>query len=241
MGFFADGGAALQFSERKPLKEKTDEKEEKSGEPESETGGYPRRLAVFSTKTSQQMRRIASETALDEVMPWHWEKGVSYHCFSSGDVDALTYLKHAIRQQPLDYAYLSTWCMANADIDEIADWMRKGLLKRIDFYVGEIFNARYSLEYGMLLDLCKKFPACRVAIFRNHAKIIGGIGEKFAFVTESSANVNTNPRSEQTTVTVDEGLFYFYKDIFDQITTFDRTQRQDQRERWKPWQADNRN
>lgn len=237
MAFFTDKKEGLQFSERKPLKEaEKEEKEEQDQQPASDG-----RLAVFQTKTSQQMRRIASEAAIEENMPWHWQPGVAYHCFSFGDVDSLTYLKIAIRQQPLDYVYLSTWCMANADIFLIREWLEKGLLKRIDFYVGEIFNARYSYEYGLLLELCKDYPECRVAIFRNHAKIMGGIGPKFAFVSESSANVNTNPRSEQTTVTIEEDLFWWYKDIFDGITTFDRTQQADQKERWRPWQAEHRN
>lgn len=231
MSFFADKTGGLQFSERKPLLE---EKEEQKEEKPNGTG----RLAIFETKTAQEVRRIASEAALEDAIPWHWKKGTAYHCFSSGDVDSLTYLKLAVRQQPLDYVYLSTWCMANADIFLIREWLERGFIGRIDFYVGEIFNARYSYEYGLLLELCKDYPACRVAIFRNHSKIIGGIGEKFAFVSESSANVNTNPRSENTTATIDEDLFYFYKDIFDKVTTFDRTQRDDQR-KWQPWESQN--
>lgn len=47
------------------------------------------------------------------------------------------------------------------------------------------------------------------------------LGERFDCVIESSANINTNPRCEQTVVTVDSGLARFYKDYYDGINDFD--------------------
>lgn len=44
-----------------------------------------------------------------------------------------------------------------------------------------------------------------------------GVGEKFAFVIESSANINTNPRTEQGVITISRDLFEFYKQYFDGI------------------------
>jgi hypothetical protein len=41
-------------------------------------------------------------------------------------------------------------------------------------------------------------------------------------VIESSANVNTNPRSEQTVITVDSELANWYKEIFDGVKSFER-------------------
>lgn len=52
---------------------------------------------------------------------------------------------------------------------------------------------------------------------------MAGFGERFDFAIESSANVNTNPRSECAVVTVDTGLARFYKEeIFDKIQSFNR-------------------
>lgn len=60
-----------------------------------------------------------------------------------------------------------------------------------------------------------------MAIFRNHSKVMAGFGERFDFSIVSSANVNTNPRSEATVVTVDTALARFYKEeIFDNIQSF---------------------
>ena len=46
------------------------------------------------------------------------------------------------------------------------------------------------------------------------------MAETFA-VVESSANVDTNPRTEQTCITCDGGLARFYLDYFDRINDFD--------------------
>lgn len=62
----------------------------------------------------------------------------------------------------------------------------------------------------------------RVAIFRNHAKVYAGTGEAFDFAITSSANVNTNPRTENTVLTFGDDLFDFYKGFFDGINSFTR-------------------
>ena len=177
---------------------------------------------VISTKGRYFERRIKSELALEEQMPWHFENGAAYHCFSFGDVDSLTFLRLIIKQQRVEYALLSTWCMAVTDVNEIAKWIERGDLGRIDFYVGEIFQASYASVYLMLKELVESFGG-RVAIFRNHSKVMAGFGERFDFCIESSANVNTNPRSESTVVTVSTDLARWYKqEIFDNIQSFNR-------------------
>lgn len=62
-------------------------------------------------------RRIKSELALEQELPWHFENGASYHCISFGDVDSLTYLRCIVKQQKLKYLLLSTWCMAITDAE----------------------------------------------------------------------------------------------------------------------------
>lgn len=181
-----------------------------------------RTARVIATRGRDFERRIKSELALEDVMPWHFEQGTAYHCFSFGDVDALTYLRAIIKQQRVEYALLSTWCMAVTDVEEITKWIDHGDLGRIDFYVGEIFQASYAPVYIMLRDLVNRFGG-RVAIFRNHSKVMAGFGERFDFAVESSANVNTNPRSEATVVTIDTDLARWYKaEIFDNIQSFNR-------------------
>lgn len=176
-------------------------------------------VQVKETVNRHEMRRVTSELALEKELTWHFEKGVSYHCFSWGDVDSLTYLRVIVKQQKLKFALISTWCMATADITEIFQWIEKGYIGRVDFYVGEIFKGSYAKEYALLVKNCSKY-GCRLVIFRNHSKITLAFGEKFDAAIETSANVNTNPRSEQATITIDSELAHWYKNIFDNITPF---------------------
>ena len=178
-------------------------------------------IQVKKTAFRHAARRVLSELALENELPWHFEPNVSYHCISFGDVDSLTYFRVIVKQQKIKYALLSTWCMAMEDINEIRAWLENGYIGRIDFYIGEIFKSSYLLQYKALIDICKKFGG-RVCMFRNHSKIMVLLGERFDAVIESSANVNTNPRTEQSCITLNSELAHWYKDFFDSVKSFER-------------------
>ena len=46
-------------------------------------------------------------------------------------------------------------------------------------------------------------------------------GPKFAFGIQTSANINTNPRTENGCITIDRELYEFYKAYFDGIKSFE--------------------
>lgn len=205
------------FGTEKPAEDKAGGAKERPDDPN-------KGLKVRSAATAGRYfeKRVKSELALEETLPWHFEPGTAYHCFSFGDVDALTYLRAVVKQQRVEYLMLSTWCMAVTDVEEMAKWVERGDLGRVDFYVGEIFQSTYAETYLMLSGMVRRFGG-RVAVFRNHSKVMAGFGERFDFAIESSANVNTNPRSENTVVTVDSALARWYKEeIFDKIQSFNR-------------------
>lgn len=189
-----------------------------------------RKVAVFKTMTTKEKMRLLSESALDAALDWHLRDGVAYHAISSGDVDSLTYLRHVARDQHLEYVMLSTWCMSKCDAEEMRSWVERGIVDRFDFYVGEIFKDGYRGCIDVLDEICE---ACggRVARFRNHSKLMCFFGDRYSGVIESSANVDTNPRTEQTCITVDRGLAEFYLDYFDKINDFDGRYRD-----WNPWE-----
>lgn len=166
-------------------------------------------------------RKVTSERALENELPWHFENGDCYHCFSFGDVDALTYFKMVIRQQHIKYAAISTWCMAGEDIRDLRAWHDHGLIDRCDFFFGEIFQGSYAEIYADALKFTKECGG-RVTIFRNHSKIMAIHGDKFDCVIESSANINTNPRSENTVLTVDATLTREYIELLNGIKSFNK-------------------
>ncbi len=167
-------------------------------------------------------RRAFSETQLLDCLGMEpFKEGYSYHFITAGDVDSLSYLKLILRHQDLDYCLASTWCMAGEDVLQFDEWLTKGKIKRLDFYVGEIFPGTYYHEWVKLNEIFDKHKCGRIAVFRNHSKIYAGTGNLFSFAIETSANINTNPRTENGCITIDPGLFEFYKSYFDGIISFD--------------------
>ena len=164
-------------------------------------------------------RRAFSETQLLDILNLDMKDGESYHIISGGDVDSLSMLKIILRQQDLDYLLFSTWCMATEDILQFKEWLDSGKIKKIDAYVGEIFPGTYCGEYKLLKPLVENYGG-KVVVFRNHSKVYAGYGSKFHFGIEGSANINTNPRTENGCITISEEIFHFYKDYYDKIISF---------------------
>jgi len=181
---------------------------------------HRRNTECLIRETKTIYRRAFSETQLLDVLGFEFKDGYSYHCITAGDVDSLSYLKCVLRQQNLDYCLFSTWCMAGDDVMQFEEWLDAGRIKKLDAYVGEIFPKTYKMEWKKLNQVFEKHQCGRIAVFRNHAKIYAGYGDKFAFGIETSANINTNPRTENGCVTIGKEIYQFYKDYFDGIITF---------------------
>jgi hypothetical protein len=138
---------------------------------------------------------------------------------TGGDVDALSYLKAVLRQQDLDYCLFSTWCMASDDVMQIEEWLETGKIKKVDAYVGEIFPGSYHHEYSKLKEVMHKYNG-KIVVFRNHSKVFAGYGAKFYFGIETSANINTNPRTENGCITIGKEIFDFYFNYYSGIQSF---------------------
>lgn len=184
---------------------------------------HGKRARAFKTRRSHLMRRAKSEAVLAEVLPAHLEAGCSYHVISHGDVDALSYLAHVIKSQPLDFLLISTWVMSAPDVRLVERWVDEGRLDRVEFQFGEHMAAEYGDIYAAARRLAV-FTGGEASISRNHSKVMLMRHEADGFycVAESSANVNTNPRIEQTALHVCPDLFEFYRDFYAGIQTIHR-------------------
>ena len=169
----------------------------------------------------QLWRKASSEKALESAMPWHFREGDCYHCFSFGDVDSFTFFKMVLRQQPIKYAAISTWCMAGEDVTDLRRWHERGMVGRVDFFLGEIFKSGYPDVYRAVQEFIQECGG-RMVIFRNHSKVMAIEGERFDCLIESSANININPRSENTVLTVDRELTGEYIQLFSEIVPFNK-------------------
>jgi hypothetical protein len=116
--------------------------------------------------------------------------------------------------------------MARTDILLFDKWLDERKIKKLDAYFGEIFPNQYKTEYALIQNIFDKHKCGRIAVFRNHSKIFAGYGDKFYFGIETSANINTNPRTENGCITIDKGIYEFYRQYFDKIISFDKANRE---------------
>ncbi|MDN5937873.1 MAG: hypothetical protein L0H83_04360 [Salinisphaera sp.] len=180
-----------------------------------------RKVRMHKRQRRVEMRRATADQHLAEIWPEKLEPSTSYHFISGGDVDSLSYLLMLVQRHRIDYLMFSTWCMALPDVLQIQQWIDQGAIGRVDAYCGEIFPSQYSDEHALLVDVVRPTGG-RVAVFRNHAKLFVGFGPDLGFVVESSANINTNPRTEQAALHIDRGLALFYKQFYDGIKSYNR-------------------
>ena len=189
-------------------------------DPQAQAASAARKVIARATRTRNRIsvRRASSEAELATLLPPYIDEGDSWHVISGGDIDSLSFAAHLIKHELFDRMLVSTWCMSLDDVIRLDGWLRAGTLRWLDAYVGEIFPSQYQAAYSKLCATVRTH-AGRVATFRNHSKVmlLSSSRTNRHLVIESSANVNTNPRTEQTCVTADAGLFHFYADFFDGI------------------------
>jgi hypothetical protein len=196
-------------------------------EPTKKIKSKPRACKITEKKI---LRRAFSEVSLMDIFPHELEKGASYYVLTNGDIDSFSFLKFMLRRYDLEYLLFSTWCMAIEDIIEIEKYIDNGKIKNIDAYLGEIFQGSYPKQYSELKRVISKTNG-RIALFRNHSKVYAGKSvDGTYFAISSSANINTNPRCENTIITMSKEIFYFYKKFYDEIKSF-----KNDFENWKPY------
>ena len=166
-------------------------------------------------------RRAYSELNLLDITPQKFQNGECYNFITSGDVDAISFIKLIIRQQNIEYLLFSTWCMALDDCKQFEKWLQDGKIKKLDAYFGEIFKGSYRREYNEMKRIFETYKCGRIGIFRNHSKVFAGYGDKFHFGIQTSANINTNPRTENACIQINKEIFEFYKSYFDEIKSFE--------------------
>ena len=179
------------------------------------------RASSYRGTPAIRAKRYSSERQIEETCGFEIAEGESLHVISQGDIDSLTFLRWIVRQQKLKYCLISSWCIGADDVDEILQWIKSGRIGKCDIYVGEIFKGSYRLIWDRLCSEFHELQCGRICLFRNHSKVMSEIGD-WAFTIESSANINTNPRAENTVITRGEGLYKFYKDYFDNIISFEK-------------------
>jgi len=183
------------------------------------------KASAVARKTSRiETRRARSEAALSDILPARLQPGTSYHVLSSGDVDALSFIAHLARAHRLDDLLISTFCLSLPDLEWLAQQQTCGRIGHIRIYCGEILRNTYPDVYDRLCSM-ERAGQADLTIARNHAKITLAAAGSARYTVESSANMNTNPRIEQSAVHSDPALYAFYADFFAGIKCIDKKNR----------------
>lgn len=184
-----------------------------------------RKTAVAKRSAQKKnIRRAKSEATLAEILPAQVASGESWHVMSHGDIDALSYLKHILNgAEHFDFVAVSTWCIAKPDLEQIAAWLEAGSIDEFALFAGEIFPNQYGDEYEMMQNMVAQY-GCKLVIAKNHSKVTlaANYKQEMYYAIESSANVNTKPRIEQTALHASRELFEFYKEFFDGLRSIER-------------------
>ncbi len=182
-----------------------------------------RRATAQKSANRHHMRRANAEATLAEILPATIAPGESWHVMSRGDIDSLSYVRHVLAGvSHLDHLLMSTWCIAKNDLTEISNWLESGRVEQFDLYAGEIFPGSYGDEYEQMLAMCENYGA-RLVIAKNHSKVTLCSVDDYKIVIESSANVNTNPRIEQSALHHNADLHGFYLDFFSGVKSIDKS------------------
>ena len=187
------------------------------------TRAKTRRATAQKSANRHHMRRANAEYTLAEILPATIAPGESWHVMSRGDIDSLSYVRHVLAGvSHLDHLLMSTWCIAKNDLTEIANWLDSGRVEQFDLYAGEIFPGSYGDEYEQMLAMCENYGA-RLVIAKNHSKVTLCSVDDYKIVIESSANVNTNPRIEQSALHHNADLHGFYLEFFNGVKSIDKS------------------
>lgn len=143
--------------------------------------------------------------------------GDSWHIISTGDIDSGSFLELLIaRHGPFEHAYISTWRIAREYINRLRAHLEAKRLGTFTAFTGDYFAARYPADYTALSNLADQYGG-RVYRWQNHAKMFALRNDttNFCCVVETSANMTGNPRTEQTVIHIDENLYIFFRDWFE--------------------------
>ena len=181
--------------------------------------GHRRTSACTVLSEDYLFRRAYSEQSLLQALDYKaLDRNTAYLFASEGDVDQMSYLKIAIAaREHLDYVLLSTWVMAAEDVLQLQQWCEDGRIGKVELCFGEIFPKQYKIEWGMIRDFQRSSEhAGRVAVFKNHSKVILACSADWYYACMTSANITTNPRAEQACILLHKEVFDFYSNFYNE-------------------------
>lgn len=164
-------------------------------------------------------RRVRNDAELQRLLPATVSAGDSWHVLSTGDIDVLSFMRHLIAGcGHVDRALVTTWRINRDDLEQIQAWLDAGHIERFDLIIDQRFGRLAPDEYQLAQQIAADYGGS-VHCCLNHAKVtlLSAPHAGQWLVVESSANVNTNHRLEQTALHNSRALFDFYAQALDRV------------------------
>ena len=133
----------------------------------------------------------------------------------------LSFTRHLLAgAASFDSLTISTWRINRDDLEQIETWLDAGLIETFHLLIDLRFSRLAPDEYQLALSLAHRYEGS-VHLCLNHSKLTlaANAASNTWLVIESSANVNTNHRLEQTAVHNSQPLFDFYSKALHGIRT----------------------
>ncbi|MBK9963453.1 MAG: hypothetical protein IPP07_00550 [Holophagales bacterium] len=174
--------------------------------------------------TRRELVRHLREESVAEAIPRLPAPGETWHVVTATKFDHWDLVPHFLRLLGRPASLLcSTWTMSRANARDLVALFDAGLVTSIDLLTGRYFVRREAAVAAYVQEELRARPRCRFLAFENHCKASVISAPPDFIVTESSANLTSNPRLENATVTNDEALAHFWTSIAAHF--LERTQR----------------
>lgn len=157
-------------------------------------------------------RRVQNDAELARLLPPSIAPGDSWHVLSTGDIDVLSFLRHLLcGVTHFETVLIATSRINRDDLEQISDWLDAGRIETFHLVIDQRFARLAPDEYELSKTIAASFGGS-VTTCLNHSKVTlcSSPQTNTWLVVESSANVNTNRRLEQTAVCNSQTLHAFY-------------------------------
>ena len=189
------------------------------GADDLETNVMPAARAYHRFAAKRRMERIGQREALSAVVPTCPAEGESIHVVSNAKFDFATWIPVMLNWiGKAETLWVSTWTASRSNVVELmAEW-DSGRIGTVNFLSGLYFKRRETAVYSYLLEGIRQRGG-RFRCSENHAKVLllDNPATGIYLVVEGSANLTSNPRTEQYTLTHDQGLHTFHREWMNEV------------------------
>lgn len=168
--------------------------------------------------TLREFKAVKANEYLHQVLTGLPELGTTWHCISNSRFNFWSFVP-AVLAYLGNYTttlHIATWTTNNVNSKELIDLYDSGKIGKVVFVVGNYFKVREAPVYNFLASKLLERKQTIIS-GEHHAKILLLQNEEHYITIESSANLTSNPRTEQFCYSNDKDLYHFYKSWFESL------------------------